>query len=56
MTGQSWDDDTEYRRAKARARVMVAVASCCGLVVVGLVALAVLGVGVFVALVDALGG
>jgi hypothetical protein len=53
---QDWDDDTDYHRAVGRAWVMVAVASCCSLVVVGFVVLAVFGVGVFVALVNALSG
>ncbi|MEU0837584.1 hypothetical protein [Streptomyces sp. NPDC005969] len=56
MVDQNWDDDTDYHRAVGRAWVMVAVASCCSLVVVGLVALAVFGVGIFVALANALSG
>lgn len=56
MVDQNWDDDTRYHRAVGRAWVMVAVASCCSLVVVGFVVLAVFGVGVFVALVNALSG
>ncbi|OKI97373.1 hypothetical protein AMK10_00535 [Streptomyces sp. CB02058] len=53
---QDWNDDTEYHRAEGRAWVMVAVASFCVLVVVGLVVLAVSGVGIFVALVNTLSG
>ncbi|MFJ3335346.1 hypothetical protein [Streptomyces sp. NPDC086766] len=53
---QDWDDDTEYRRAAGRAWVMVAAASCCSLVVVGLVVLTAFGVGVLVELVNALSG
>ncbi|MFE2518980.1 hypothetical protein [Streptomyces mirabilis] len=56
MADQNWGDDTEYHRAVGRAWVMVAVASCCSVVAVGFVLLAVFGVGVFVALVNALGG
>ncbi|MFF8028262.1 hypothetical protein ACFZDJ_45720 [Streptomyces sp. NPDC007896] len=47
MVDQNWGDDTEYHRVVGRAWVMVAVASCCSLVAVGFVALAVFGVGVF---------
>ncbi|WP_406366249.1 hypothetical protein [Streptomyces sp. NBC_00645] len=54
MSGEGWDDDAGYQRARGRAWFMVAVASCCSLVAVVFVVLAVLGVGVFVALVDAL--
>lgn len=50
----SWDDDTEHRQAVNRTRLMVAVASCCSVVVLALVALTVFGVAVFVAVVDAL--
>ncbi|SNX61630.1 hypothetical protein SAMN06272735_3373 [Streptomyces sp. TLI_55] len=53
---RGWDDDSEYRRAVGRAWGMVALASCCSLLVVALVVLAVLGAGVFVFLVEALGG
>lgn len=56
MADQNWDDDTEYHRAVRRTWVMVALASCCSLVVVGFVVLAVFGVGVFVALVNVLSG
>lgn len=56
MIDQDWNDDTEYHRAEGRAWVMVAVASFCVLVVVGLVVLAVSGVGIFVALVNTLSG
>ncbi|WP_158690484.1 hypothetical protein [Streptomyces sp. 142MFCol3.1] len=54
MADRSWDDDTEFRRAVWRSRLMVAVASCCWLVVVGFVLLAVFGTGAFVTLVDVL--
>ncbi|MGW3665632.1 hypothetical protein [Streptomyces sp. NPDC005141] len=54
MSDEGWDDDAEYQRAIGRAWFMVAVASCCSLVVVAFVALAVLGAGVFVALVNVL--
>ncbi|MEU1199180.1 hypothetical protein ABZ446_23560 [Streptomyces sp. NPDC005813] len=54
MADRSWDDDIEYRRAVGRSRLMVAVASCCSLVVVGFVLLAVVGASAFVALVDVL--
>ncbi|MEV5545210.1 hypothetical protein AB0L35_03595 [Streptomyces sp. NPDC052309] len=53
MVDQSWDDDTGYHQAVGRTWVMVAIASCCSLAVVGLVAVAVFGVGVFMALVEA---
>jgi hypothetical protein len=53
---RGWDDDSDYRRAVRRAWGMVALASCCSLLVVVLVVLAVLGAGVFVFLVEALGG
>jgi hypothetical protein len=56
MVDQKWGDDTAHHRALGRAWVMVAVASYCSLVAVGFVALAVFGVGVFVALVNALSG
>ncbi|MER5907646.1 hypothetical protein ACGFY3_14915 [Streptomyces mirabilis] len=56
MVDQNWGDDTDYHRAVGRAWVMVAVASCCSLVAVGFVVLAVFGVGAFVALVNALSG
>ncbi|WP_181387351.1 hypothetical protein [Streptomyces sp. Act143] len=55
MTERDWDDDSEYRRAVRRTWGMVALASCCSLLVVGLVVLAVLGAGVFLFLVEALG-
>ncbi|WP_406726977.1 hypothetical protein WJ438_23390 [Streptomyces sp. GD-15H] len=54
MVDQDWDDDTEYHQAAGRAWVMVAIASCCSLLTLGLVALAVFGVGVFMALAEAL--
>lgn len=54
MSDEGWDDDAEYQRATGRAWFMVAVASCCSLMAVAFVALAVLGVGVFVALVNML--
>ncbi|SFG22317.1 hypothetical protein [Streptomyces mirabilis] len=56
MVDQNWGEDTEYHRAVGRAWVMVTVASCCSLAAVGFVVLAVFGVGVFVALVNALSG
>ncbi|MFE7327878.1 hypothetical protein ACFU8W_23320 [Streptomyces sp. NPDC057565] len=56
VVDQNWDDDTDYHQAVGRAWAMVAVASCCSLVVVGLVVLAVFGVGIFVALANALSG
>lgn len=55
MGDRDWDDDTEYHQAVGRTWVMVAIASCCSLLTLGLVALAVFGVGVFVAVVEALG-
>lgn len=51
-----WDDDTECHRAVGRAWVMVAIAGGCSLVVVGFVAVVVLGLNVFLFLVDALSG
>nr|WP_159059478.1 hypothetical protein [Streptomyces antibioticus] len=56
MAERGWDDDSEYRRAVRGAWGMVVLASCCSLLVVALVVLAVLGAGVFVFLVEALGG
>jgi hypothetical protein len=54
MVHQDWDDDTDYHRAVGRAWGMVAIASCCSLVVIGLVAAAVFGVGIFMAVAEAL--
>ncbi|MFD7404454.1 hypothetical protein ACFV7R_17640 [Streptomyces sp. NPDC059866] len=54
MVDQNWDDDTDYHQAVGRAWVMVAIASCCSLVVIGLVAAAVFGAGIFMALTEAL--
>lgn len=56
MGDQDWDDDTDYQRAVGRAWFTVAIASCCSLLVVSLAAVAVFGVGVFMALVEALSG
>ncbi|MCX5093691.1 hypothetical protein OOK36_33340 [Streptomyces sp. NBC_00365] len=56
MGDQDWDDDTDYHRAVGRAWFTVAIASCCSLLVVSLAAVAVFGVGVFMALVEALSG
>ncbi|MFI6491524.1 hypothetical protein [Streptomyces sp. NPDC050564] len=56
MVDQNRDDDTEYHRAMGRAWLMVAVTSCCSLLAVAFVVLAVFGVGVFMALADALSG
>lgn len=56
MSDQDWDDDTDYHRAVGRAWFTVAIASCCSLLVVSLAAVAVFGVGVFMALVEALSG
>ncbi|NUO45612.1 MAG: hypothetical protein HOV82_26700 [Streptomyces sp.] len=56
MTEPGWDDDSEYRRAVRRAWGTVALASCCSLLVVGLVVLAVIGAGAFLFVVEALSG
>jgi hypothetical protein len=56
MGDQDWDDDTDYHRAVGWAWFTVAIASCCSLLVVSLAAVAVFGVGVFMALVEALSG
>jgi hypothetical protein len=56
MVNQNWDDDTDYHQAVGRAWVTVAIASCCSLVVIGLVAVSVFSVGIFMALVEALSG
>ncbi|MFJ3307557.1 hypothetical protein ACIPSA_31605 [Streptomyces sp. NPDC086549] len=56
MADQNWDDDTEYRQAKGRAWLMVAISSCCSLLVLALMALAAFGVSLFVAVVEALSG
>ncbi|MDG9718534.1 hypothetical protein [Streptomyces sp. DH24] len=49
-----WDDDTDYHRAVGRAWVTTAFASCCVLVTLTLVVLAVFGAGVFLSVADAL--
>ncbi|MFF7751863.1 hypothetical protein ACFZCP_21995 [Streptomyces sp. NPDC007971] len=54
MVDQNWDDDTKYHQAKGRAWLMVAISSCCSLLVLALVAFAVFGVGLFVAVVEVL--
>ncbi|MGH4029158.1 hypothetical protein ACQB60_09520 [Actinomycetota bacterium Odt1-20B] len=54
MLDQDWDDDTDYRRAVGRTRIMVVVSLLCSFLVVGLVATALFGVGFFLDLVDAL--
>ncbi|CCK29426.1 putative membrane protein [Streptomyces davaonensis JCM 4913] len=54
MSGQGWDDDAEYRQVVRRGWVATGVAGCCSVVVVGLVVAWLLGVGVFVLLVEAL--
>ncbi|WP_179199323.1 hypothetical protein [Streptomyces viridochromogenes] len=56
MLDQNWDDDSDHHQAVGHARVTVAPASRCSLVAIGLVAVAVFGVGIFVALVKAFSG
>ncbi|MFF7490278.1 hypothetical protein ACFZBC_33010 [Streptomyces luteogriseus] len=56
MVDQNWDDDTVYHQAVGRAWATVAIASCCSLVVIGFVAVVVFGLGIFMALVEALSG
>ncbi|WP_329338391.1 hypothetical protein OG866_26435 [Streptomyces sp. NBC_00663] len=56
VTEPGWDDDSEYRRAVRRAWGTVALASCCSLLVVGLVVLAVIGAGAFLFVVETLSG
>ncbi|MFE5832726.1 hypothetical protein ACFQ67_31255 [Streptomyces sp. NPDC056488] len=55
MRDQDWDDDSEYRSAVRRTRVMRAVALIVTLLVVGIVAVGISGVSLFLDLVEDLG-
>ncbi|GEB58897.1 hypothetical protein GCM10017674_06340 [Streptomyces gardneri] len=54
--GRDWDDDSEYRAAVRRTRVLMGIGLVVALCVVGVVALGVLGVSLFADLVEILGG
>ncbi|MFI1654971.1 hypothetical protein ACH4ZU_08625 [Streptomyces sp. NPDC020472] len=54
MHDQDWDDDSEYRSAVRRTRITMAIASVVTLLVVGVVAVAVFGISLFVDLAEAL--
>ncbi|WP_199816532.1 hypothetical protein [Streptomyces griseus] len=56
MGEQDWDDDTGYRTAVRRTRIMTAIALTAALAVIALGALGVLGLWLFTAAVDALAG
>lgn len=56
MREQDWDDDTDYRSAVRRTRVMTAITLATGLAVIGLGALGVLGLWLFTTAVDVLAG
>lgn len=56
MGEQDWDDDTGYRSAVRRTRIMTAIALATGLAVIALGALGVLGLWLFTTAVDVLAG
>ncbi|MFB7354271.1 hypothetical protein [Streptomyces gardneri] len=56
LVGRDWDDDSEYRAAVRRTRVLMGIGLVVALCVVGVVALGVLGVSLFADLVEILGG
>ncbi|MFE6456176.1 hypothetical protein ACFVP0_01730 [Streptomyces cinereoruber] len=52
MRDQEWDDDSAYRAAVRRTRIMMAIALVVSLLVLGLIALAVFGTVLFVGLAE----
>ncbi|MFI8326462.1 hypothetical protein [Streptomyces sp. NPDC085529] len=56
MRDLDWDDDSGYRSAVRRTRITMALALIVTLFVVGLVAVAVFGISLFMDLAEDLGG
>ncbi|WP_175412421.1 hypothetical protein [Streptomyces sp. TRM64462] len=55
MHDQSWDDDTDYKSAVRRTRITMAIALTVVLLVLGIGAVVILGISLFVDLVEVLG-